>query len=216
MGIVKDISGQRFGKLLAIEIDATHVKKNKCRANKWICVCDCGNKTSVLITNLTGGKSKSCGCQKNLMGKLIHGLSKTGSFHSWVEMLRRCENPDAINYHLYGGRGITVCERWHKIENFFEDMGERPEGKTLDRIDTDAGYCKENCRWATKREQLLNKRNNRRILFDGRNLTVAEWADVTGINRNTIVGRLNSGWSPDRILSPPCAGVRGCGDKVAG
>jgi hypothetical protein len=109
-------------------------------------------------------------------------------------MMARCENANHHSYHRYGGRGITICETWHDFAGFLSDMGERPDADhSLDRIDNDRGYGPGNCRWATRVEQQRNRRNNRIITIDGLSLCVAEWAERTGINHESIRGRLRRG-----------------------
>jgi hypothetical protein len=118
-------------------------------------------------------------------------------------MLQRCQNPKHSAFADYGGRGIKVCERWQKVENFIADMGEPPPGMTLDRRENDGDYCPENCRWATRSEQRRNTRSNRILTFEGRSLCVVEWAEILGIKANTIHTRLRLGWSVEKTLSTP-------------
>lgn len=117
-------------------------------------------------------------------------------------MIGRCHNPNSSGYSSYGGRGITVCERWRDFANFLADMGERPEGKTLDRIDGSLGYFPENCRWATVGEQNRNTRRNHNVTYNGETHCVSEWARRAGISHETLRGRLAKGWSMDRALTP--------------
>ena len=137
------------------------------------------------------------------MGRLKHGLSQTRAYSSWNEMIRRCENPKAVFYKDYGGRGITVCERWHNVVNFYEDMGERPIGTSIGRIDNDKGYYKENCRWETEPTQKLNTSRNRRLFHDGQSKTIREWSDSTGIDYYALLYRIRRGWDIKRALSEP-------------
>jgi hypothetical protein len=152
-----DLTGQRFGLLIALKESG----QNKWRCVTWLCRCDCGSEVIVPSGNLRTGNSHSCGCQK---GGVTHRHSRVGSltYQSWDAMLQRCTNPNTINYKTYGARGITVCERWRKFENFLADMGERTAGLTLDRINNDQGYSPSNCRWATRAEQDKNKSKHRR------------------------------------------------------
>lgn len=118
-------------------------------------------------------------------------------------MLARCRNPNTVAYPEYGGRGITVCERWSDFRNFFADMGEPTPGLTLDRIDNNLGYSKENCRWATRTQQGRNKRSNRILIVAGESKTMSEWAEATGLKLSTIWARVNKGWSADDAVLLP-------------
>jgi len=133
-------------------------------------------------------------------------LTQQPGYSSWSSMRRRCDNKNAPHYHRYGGRGITYQENWNKFENFFADMGIMPEpGLTLERIDNDGNYTKENCRWATRKEQTRNrggKNATRLYTFDGKTMCVADWAQEIGISRQALLKRLNKGWPLEIALSP--------------
>ena len=131
------------------------------------------------------------------------GGTESPTYRSWRDMRARCEKPKLANWKDYGGRGIKVCDRWQSFENFLADMGERPAGLTLDRKDNEGHYCKENCRWATRKEQMRNRRPNRMITYQGRTLCMIEWAEQAGITRHTLKYRLNAGWSMQRALETP-------------
>ena len=146
-----DLSGKKFGSLLALS------KVDGYSRTMWACVCSCGVTTVVQGQHLRSGHTKSCGC---LVEK--HGLEHTNTYNTWVAMKQRCLNQNSPDYARYGGRGITICDDWLDFINFFTDMGERPEGRTLDRVDNNRGYSKANCRWATPSEQASNRRPAKR------------------------------------------------------
>lgn len=132
-----------------------------------------------------------------------HGKSNTPTYQSWVAMKKRCSYAKHPAYKHYGGRGITVCDKWQSFAGFYEDMGERPEGTDLDRLDNDSGYYKANCRWATPAEQACNRRNTVVIEFNGRRLMVHEWAAELGIKPSTLWTRLYKGMPVERVLTQP-------------
>jgi hypothetical protein len=136
-------------------------------------------------------------------GNYQHGYSKTPTHRTWLSMKRRCDNPNACNYYLYGGRGIKYESRWAKFENFLEDMGERPVGKmSLERIDHNGNYCKENCKWIPLFDQGSNKRNNRLIEYNGETKTLAQWARHSGVSVSTLFSRLNiQGWDMEKAIT---------------
>lgn len=132
-----------------------------------------------------------------------HGASKSPAYASWAAMHQRCTNPKCSAYPQYGGRGISVAPEWRDFSAFLRDMGPRPEGTTLDRIDVNEGYSPANCRWATRSEQQRNRRDTRRLVLGGTDKTVAEWAAQIGIDPNALLKRVRRGWTDDEILSTP-------------
>jgi hypothetical protein len=196
----EDITGKRFGRLLVVGL----VVPDKSQS-KWLCQCDCGQQKTVHKGNLRRGLSKSCGClQREIQSKKRkdHGLSHTGEYDAWANMMARCYKPENCAFLHYGGRGITVCERWHAFPPFLEDMGLRPTPKhTLERCNNDMGYSPENCKWATRIEQQNNRRVCRFLEFDGRRMTVSQWSVFKGWARGVIAGRLEAGWSVERALT---------------
>jgi hypothetical protein len=151
--------------------------------SKWACACVCGGSTTAVTGNLRSGNSQSCGCRKRaVLGEstVTHGWCGTPTYRSWKAMRTRCKNPSTPAYKNYGGRGITVCERWLKFENFLADMGERQQGHSLERKDNNKGYRPDNCVWATPLEQGLNTRTTRRITWQGTTMSMSEWAKYAG------------------------------------
>ena len=175
-----------------------------------ICECRCGAVVTRLLTRIKKLRIKSCGClkvEKLVKRSLIHGHTmhdkRSGAYTSWRDMRTRCLNKNNKDYHIYGGRGIKVCENWSKFENFYSDMGERPKGLTLDRIDNNRDYSPDNCRWATQKEQNRNKRTNHIIHFQGMKTTITDLAEKSGIKLATLQSRLKSGWSLERAINAP-------------
>lgn len=191
-----DLSNQTFGRLTAIEYFGTN-------SALWICRCTCGAIKKVRSGDLKAGTVKSCGCLQvdENKSRAKHNLCDSKLYSVWGNIKKRCYNPKSEFYSYYGGRGIKVCDGWlESFENFYNDMKEGyKEGLTIERIDNNGHYCKENCRWATRKEQGQNKRNN--ILYKGK--TLAEWADIKGINYFTLKRRLELGWSWEKALNTP-------------
>ncbi len=175
------LKGKKFGKLTVVELAPSRGNHRR----YWVCKCECGKATVCLSTNLTRGNSTSCGCSR-----IQHGMAKTAIHHRWRTILDRCGNPNATQYEDYGGRGIYVCEEWHNFANFFADMGHPPHGGTIERRDNDGPYCKENCYWATRREQARNKRTNKNFTFEGKTQTLTDWAIEKGISPRTLFNRI--------------------------
>ncbi len=128
-------------------------------------------------------------------------MSGTPTHNCWVNMMQRCYNENSTAYRKYGAHGVTVCTRWHSFAAFYADMGERPHGYTLDRIDNEKGYSPTNCRWATQRTQQNNRTNNRLITLNRETLTLQQWSDKTGIAHKTLLYRINAGWPLERALT---------------
>lgn len=149
-----DFTGHRYGRLVVI----AHAGKNRHGHSLWLCKCECGNEKVLNSVAFRHGNTKSCGCLQS-ENRTKHGMHGSPEYMTWNSMIQRCENPHSKAYNHYGGRGITVCDRWKDFDNFFQDMGERPSPKySLDRIDVNGNYEPANCRWTTQQEQVRNTR----------------------------------------------------------
>lgn len=192
-----DLKGKRFGFLTVL--DVTHKGVG---GYYWDCICDCGKKTNVLATRMVQGVTKSCGhLQGNKGVGKTHGMRHTRIYATWKNMKIRCSNEKCEMYHLYGGRGIKFCDKWLKFEGFYEDMKDGYNDELqLDRIDVNGNYCKENCRWATRKENANNKRNTVYITYNNETKTSSEWADIIGAKNATITKRVRMGYSPEECL----------------
>jgi hypothetical protein len=211
MPIAENLAGQKFGRLTAIE----DIGKTT-RGRVWRCMCECGQEAESVSTYLKNGHKKSCGCLHADSAKIsgikqrTHGYTTTdkkwtaSEYGVWMSMKARCGNPKASSYKRYGARGIAVCERWMKFENFIQDMGPRPTNKhSLDRIDTDKGYEPGNCRWADQMQQAQTRTNVRKIHAFGETMTAAMWGRRTGITAMTIRNRIDAGWTPEDAVTKP-------------
>jgi hypothetical protein len=185
--MVKDHTGTRFGRLVVLKQEESRGGKRR-----WFCVCDCGNTTTVSACSLTMAKTTSCGCRKKEAArenckkhgmKPTHGLTNTKIHRTWLSIRARVkpEYKDAKNYYY---RGIYLCERWEKFENFLEDMGHPPAGASIDRIEVNGPYSPENCRWATAKMQQNNKTNTRYLCMDGKKISLMNFANSFGIKKN--------------------------------
>jgi len=197
--------GQKFSRLKVIKKSGKDKHKNKL----YLCICDCGNTKIVRASHLRTGFVKSCGCLQSESRKKSyckHGhcsRNKTKTYRSWRSMMARCYNTKHPHYKNYGGRGILVCIKWFRFEGFLDDMGERPNGMTLDRIEDAKIYCKSTCRWATYKQQGRNRRNNRMLKYGNQIHCLTEWAEITGIKKTTLRERLSRGWSVEKSLTLP-------------
>lgn len=196
----KDLTGQRFGRLRAVAFDGTRHGKTW-----WLCVCDCGSEKVVAYGHLTFALVRSCGClrKENARATMTtHGGAGARWYSIWCGMMGRCHNPNSARFHRYGGRGITVCDRWYDPSAFYEDMGDPPAQMSLERIDNDVGYSPENCRWAGVKEQNNNRKDTRRITFNGETMSATAWGERLGITKATMYWRLRA-WPLERALTEP-------------
>lgn len=196
----KDLTGQTFGRLTVLGRVGT----------KWECLCSCGQTTKISAGSLVHGGSRSCGCLRSeLMSTRMtgrgHGKVNTGTYKTWAAMRSRCNRPKDDSYKDYGGRGIRVCERWNdSFENFYSDMGDRPPGACIDRIDNNEGYAPANCRWSTAKEQANNTRRNIFFTYQGKIQTIPQWSEEYGLDRKVLWDRLNTlNWSIEKALTTP-------------
>lgn len=183
----------KFGRLTVLSLDS---KRTPNRGRRYLCLCDCGKKTIVASSNLTKGHTKSCGCYRLEIIKkslITHGQSRRNrEYKIWQSMIDRCTNVNCKAYKNYGGRGITVCDRWlNSFVNYISDMGKRTNpNHTLDRIDNNGHYEPGNCRWATRKEQSRNRRNNHWIEYNGIRMIFSDWAEYFGITLSSFSWKL--------------------------
>jgi hypothetical protein len=137
------------------------------------------------------------------MSNYRHGLAKTPIYNVWNAMIGRCHNPNSKAYSEYGGRGIHVCEKWRSFTGFYEDMGDRPEGATLERVDNNKGYSPDNVVWADRNTQARNKRNNVLLTVNGETRCLTEWSELTGIKVATLWARVKRGWTAEQVVRAP-------------
>ena len=192
--------GEQYGYLTIVEGSESH----KCPCGSFsrmvVCQCDCGKTVTVYLSAIRSGNTSSCGCRQHV----THGLTKSSTWQSWRSMRKRCTYKTDPEYRNYGGRGIEVCERWlNSFEAFLEDMGESPEGYTIERDDPNGNYEPGNCRWATRLEQSRNRRVNRYVEYNNERLCLAEWGERIGLSGSAIGSRLDRGWSVEEALTKP-------------
>jgi hypothetical protein len=205
MANVIDLTGRDFNRWHVL-IRAENSKEGRSR---WSCRCQCGTEKTILGKVLLNGHSQSCGClniEKIIARSTKHGHSRpkneSPTYRIWKGMMSRCYNPRVLCYARYGGRGITICKRWHDFRNFLRDMGERPPGLTIERKNNSRNYSPKNCCWATFTEQARNTRKNRFLTFKGETRCISEWAEHLNIDPTTLSQRLARGKSIEEVLSP--------------
>lgn len=215
MAVIKDLTGQRFGRLVAVSQAG---KANNGNA-KWLCKCDCGGEKVVASWGLKSGQTQSCGCikrEQNTEMFATHGDSRKGNrtrlYNIWAGMKNRCYNKRSAElYGKYGKRGISVCNEWRESYTAFREWALSNgynDSLTIDRIDPSGDYCPENCRWATQKQQQNNRTNNHYITFCGETKTMAEWGDLAGFGRSVLEHRLSRGWTVQDALMTPRQSIK--------
>lgn len=200
-----DLTGKRFGRLVVVSFHG----RSKNRHAVWNCICDCGEKPACLGEKMINGETKSCGCiRREYM--TTHGQSTHPNYHTWAGMVARCHDPTDRGFKNYGGRGIKVCNEWRtNPAKFFSDMGERPYGTSIDRIDNNKGYYPGNCRWADARTQNGNRRGCVMITHNGTTQGLGAWARQLGIGLDTLRKRIKRhSWSIKFALETPVGAYR--------
>lgn len=191
-----DIIGQTFGTRTVLSLNRTEK-----RGSFWNLQCSCGAVSVVRRDSIAATKAcKSCAVSET---NTRHGMSNTPTHRSWLAMLQRCDNPNTRDYSRYGGRGVTVCQEWRTFEVFLKDMGERPDGMTIDRIDVNGNYEPSNCRWASYKTQTNNRAVTRMVAANGQTLPLTEWSALIGIKPITLEKRIKAGWTDHDTINTP-------------
>lgn len=203
-----DISGRRYGKWTVLGLSPL---RDNGGGRLWLCRCVCGAEGAIRGTDLNRGTSKGCGCAKGPT-KITHGHTRGGKtsseYYSWSHMIQRCTNPSNKSYTNYGGRGIDVCGEWLDYNRFFADMGAKPSPKhTIERVDNDLGYSKDNCIWATNEVQVNNRRNTIFVELNGTRLLLTEACLKVGIPYSTVYGRMAKGLPDNQLFVKPINGL---------
>ena len=201
MSRIKDLTGQRFGRLVVVK---RHPITSQWGNLLWECQCDCGKTSVARSNNLIAGKTASCGCGR-VEHHITHGKRHSPEYYAWANMIQRCTTPTNPGYAFYGGRGIKVCDEWLKsFEVFYADMGPRPSADhSVERRDVNGNYESSNCFWATKTQQNNNTRRNVYYEFGGRRITEAQLAHEHGLSQQTLRGRLARGMTLEEALAKP-------------
>ena len=203
MSNYKDLTGQKFNMLTVIE----RLPNNSANKVVWKCICDCGNTTTVTTGNLKNGSVKSCGCLVHIGHTTTHGMGNTKLYGVWGAMKSRCNNHNSRQYINYGARGIRVCHEWNEsFESFYKwavNSGYR-DGLTIERVDNNGNYCKENCIWATPKQQAQNRRSCYTFEYGGKKQNLAQWCEELRLDYKLIHNRIfKLHWSFDRAILEP-------------
>ena len=196
--------GERFGRLTVLRLVETPADYRGNDTRFVECICDCGTLKNLSLAAIKGATT-SCGCAHHEMlvkRNTSHGMTKSKMYGVWASMINRCHNKRVKCYPNYGGRGVSVCDRWKQsFESFYQDVGDAPEGKSLDRVDNDGPYSPENVRWATQQQQAENSRKAVKVGAFGKTQSPRKWSEEFGVPASVIRGRLKTGWSPEDAVS---------------
>ncbi len=204
-GSVIDITGYVFGRLLVI----SYAGQNARRISTWVCKCDCGEIVVINKNHLNSGITQSCGCLQREKARgagdrtRTHGLSTSPVYAVWDSMIQRCHNPSRKDFPHYGGRGIQVCDKWRKFENFLSDMGQPPKGMSLERIDVNRGYSLDNCTWIPKADQYYNRTDTKYLEIDGVKQPLGLWAKQKNLKYRLLSDRVRRGWPVEKLFIAP-------------
>lgn len=207
MAAIKSEIGNTYGRLTVTSRSESKIVSGK-KVTHWNCSCSCGGTLVVAGAALRGNRTKSCGCLNSEVAKLTHrvhghsprsGASK--AYHAWESMLRRCRCKDHPLFSNYGGRGISVCESWSTFSNFHKDMGDPPAGLTLERVENDLGYSKANCVWATRMEQVCNRRSSIKVSINNETKVLKHWCDDLGISYQKARRRVKNGEDATHVVT---------------
>lgn len=202
MGKFIDLTGKRFGRLVAISHDGRNKNKQTC----WTFACDCGKVKSIVGQSVREGKVISCGCYMRewaSQNSYKHGLSNHPCYQVWHGMMSRCYDESNRNWKSYGSRGIKVCDRWHSMENFISDTEPKPEGMSIDRINVNGDYAPDNWRWATDEMQNRNRQDSINVVFNGIEMPASHASLLIGGSNSLVSMRLKKGWSMEKALTTP-------------
>lgn len=206
-----DETGKRYGRLTILSFSHFE-QEGKGRRPFWNCQCDCGKIVKKRSKTMKNGDSLSCGCirrETTTAKNYVHGSAPrkacSPEYKTWCDIIKRTENQKYIHFKNYGGRGITVCERWrNSYSNFLGDMGQKPSPKhSIERINNEGDYEPSNCCWATQKAQCRNKRNNHKITHEGTTLCLGAWAEKLGMNYMTLYSRIRKGWTISESINTP-------------
>ena len=206
----EDLTGHNFGRLTAIASYEDHIQRSGRHKTQWLCRCSCGNEVVVQTFNLKSGNTKSCGClnAENIKTQSVtHGDRHTRLYRIWCGMKSRCYDTACPSYERYGRRGIMMCDEWKESYQTFKDWAVQRgynDELSIDRVNNDEGYSPENCRWATQKEQANNRSSFKHFLYEGRDVTISELSEITGIKYHTLFARLNTlHWTVDDAVKTP-------------